>query len=670
MNSKIFSFLLVFLLLLSVFCVGAAVALGDSGDIDICERPDPIFYHSFLVYISGATVTIELNHDVSPDSPGYYIFASYVVVGPDGPGERIWYAQPSNIVQFEVTGPGDYSIHFCGFFSEHDELLHRNHNIMFTVVDLNDVDLDDIDHPDVDKEPKFAIFPSKSYFAYVCNQADSIFHVSDFEHLFVENAYPKLYPDLLKELSENNAIYRFYGNSLRSISWYDAGSNVVSMTGAKQISLHNDNVIDISAFRPELTVNVSRIPDFRLNFIFVCSNLDHTNHTVFSDADRIHIDRVYVHRPKPCLCSFEWQVFVNGNFTENSADFFSQYIPFADLDNDLNGVVRCDNDIGCDGKCLPPQRNPFPNYIMFSNLHLLNNELSLSETISISIFPAVITDCKIDSEITKPDLTWANASVSLSITRESFRVSVSNLQDRGSSRLYLVLNDDLVAPVVPTLANIAFSERIAQILINSDSNLIVGTLTQSVLADVKTDLIDDETLIHSVFSIDFSDAAVKAALNEALRTQNEQIALEFTIPAVDSLGNPIRANDLVVFHVSEVNDVKEMKQLRTTAVPKVIEGPFFVVTAYTSSFSIFAIASVKADEIPPAAGSARSFGEVVVSEASAEPPEIEIPAYGYEPSIPSIEDIILRVQGYMSVFSILIVLTAGLFMWDYIRRRV
>ena len=652
MNSKIFSFFLVFLLLLSVFCAGAAAALDDSGaidkQIDIYERLDPIFYHSFLVYISGTMVTIELNHGVSPDSPGYYTFRHYVVVGPNGSSERISYAQPSNIVQFEVTGPGDYSVRFCGNFSERGELLHRNHNIMFTVVDLNDIDLNDVD-PDVDKEPKLAIFPSKSYFAYRCNQPDSVFHVSDFAHLFVETAnpklyHPKLYPDLLKELFENNAIYRFHGNSLRSISWYDADSNVVSMTGAKQISLNNNslnnnNTIDISAFRPELTVNVSRVPDFRLNHIFVCSDLDYTVHTIDGSM------RV-VHEPKPCLCSFEWQVFVNGIFMENSADFF----------------------IGYDDKCLLPQRNLFPNYIMFSNLHLLNDELSLSETISLSIFPAVIKD----GGIIKPDLTWVNASVSLTITRELFRISVSNLQDRGSGRLYLVLNDDLVAPIVPTLANIAFPETIAQILINSDSDLIVGTLTQHVLADVKTDLIDDETLIHSVFSIDFSDVAVKTTLNKELRTQNEQIALEFTVPAVDSLGNPIRANDLVVFHVSEVNDVREMKQLRTMAVPKVIEGPFFVVTAYTDSFSLFVIASVEADEIPSVTGSARSFGEAVIaSETSAEPPEIEVlEPYGYEPSIPSIADIILRVQGYMSVFSILVVLTAGLFMWDYIRRRV
>ncbi|MDR0768280.1 MAG: hypothetical protein LBE57_07680 [Methanosarcinales archaeon] len=687
MNSKIVSFLLTLLLLLTIFSAGTAAALeNDAPPNELLI--DPVLDYPYLVYISGTTVTIELNHEISPNSPNYYTFSYYMITGPGGSSGWISYVQlnaDNNTVQFEVTEAGDYTIHFCGSFSNTQFVsptyisTHRGHYLTFTVIDLNKTDAVESENCSrasgrEDAEPKLAVYPSKSFFTYTCGSSSRTYHTSFYEHLFIEEAYPKLYPGLLEALSENNAIYSFYGNNLRSMSWYDAESSAVSMTGGRQISLSNGYFIDISAYKPELTVNILRVPDFSLNYIFICSDFDHTEHIdsiPSAESSRGYTNITHIHKPKPCSCSLEWRLFVNGIFKENASGCFSQYTAPADGEN-LN--ENCNIIVTCYEK-KDEVENPYPNYIMFNNLCLLKDDLSLSRTISISIYPKVVGNNGDDLEeteesIPKPDLTWSNAPVSFTVKRESLSFSFSNLQKGEDGRLNLRLKDCVSPPVTSALSNLSFPAASAEILVGSDAELIVEALTKRVIENVETDLIDDETLIHSVINVDFSDPAIKADLNEKLKSQNEQIALEFEVPAVDSSGSPISANELAVFHVFEIGGVQEMEQLKINVASKRIDGSYYVVTTYTTSFSLFVIASAES-ELVNSSGS-NSYGEatVVPENRTADTSEApEPPSNGYS-SLPPVGDIISKIQGYLSLFSILVVLTSGLFMWDYIRRRI
>ncbi|WNY28419.1 hypothetical protein MmiEs2_06040 [Methanimicrococcus stummii] len=683
MNSKNRIFFLTILLLLTIFIAGTAVAAADD-DFD-SEPIEPVLNYPSLVYISGTTVTIELNNGISSDSPNYYSVDYYDVSGPDGSSGMIYYNNSKiDLIQFEAAKTGSYVVHLCGSFLKSEykspvyESTHRGQYITFNVVDLNE--------GDENQEPNLFIYPDKSYFTYTCGSTDRIFHTSYYNHLFSE----EIYPDFSEELSENDVILNLYGNNLRSVSWYDSGLKVISLAGDRTIEYSGSSSgtpvgkIEISDYKPEINVNVSKIPELDLNFIFVCSDHDSSVYVKSTRPDLEIVNETFESVPvsfSKCDSVFEWQAFVNDSFKQNSADFF---LPYVDDETDENEDGNENgNGVGNENEEF---EDLYPHYVLFNDLSLLRDDLSLSKTIQLSVYPKLIDETENDpdagreneddenknensDEGIEPDLTWISSSIPFTIKRVSQSYPIYLVSD--GDKLNLVLKTDAEPPEVPDLSKLAFPTTVNDLFEGGDVELIVDALTEKSIENIETDLITDEVPIHSVLNIDFSSAAVKDSLNEQLNSENEFVVLEFEVPAIDSLGNPISGDDLTVFHIIEVDGVQTMEKLNAKITSKGIgDEKYFVITAYTTGFSPFVIASVESEKT--LSSSSDPFGHAaIVPENEPEEEEVQNPE-SYSNDIPKsiVSDIVTKVQGHLSVFSILVVLTSGLFMWDYIRRRI
>ena len=200
------------------------------------------------------------------------------------------------------------------------------------------------------------------------------------------------------------------------------------------------------------------------------------------------------------------------------------------------------------------------------------------------------------------------------------------------------------------------------------NHLLIENLNSHVLDDAEDDEghLTPETAILSVTDISFENS-----INEVLKENNEQVEISFVIPVDDVELNP---NDIAVLHVSDDGEKKSLEKLESTVSFKIDGVKYYSVTAKTSEFSSFAVISTgNPDSGLSSNAGGQPIGEafVVSQENSVPPTDVNGYDLGLSPSpISVVEDIVTKIQGHLSIFSVLVVLTSGLFMWDYIRRRV
>lgn len=684
--------LIILLLFLAVFGLGTAVAaeignpINPAPSLPVLE--DPILQYQSFIYVSnGTNVTIVLNENISSDSPNFYSVDYYEIISPGSltSNGRILYKNASigDVIQFEVNAVGEYTVHICGYFfnteyknpvySNNNNPGHRGQYITFKVVDLNENNNND--NPTDDSDPELLILPSQSYFTYTCGSSDHNlnYYISSYDHLFTDD----LYPDLLNVLKENNVIYNFYSNNLQAVSWYSSDSDIVKLKGEKNIIVSDGVNIEISAYKPEFTVNMSKASEMNINYIFICP--EHGDYTAKWHKSSITSDYdEYIHPTEQisdCKHEFEWQAFVEDMYKENSSDFFSYYEKPVDGDEETNPVGD-----GQGGNPEDEDKILYPHYVSFNNIRALYSDLAYRSAINLSFYPKIIQEeavpnpseetgetGELNEDYLKFDETLKTASIPFTFTREvrKFTINTANVEN-GNIKVSLKSNPDST-PEVPGLSNMFFPEIYGEIL--QDTELVIETLNAQSIEDVESELITEETPVHAVINIDFSNVNTKNALNSELEKNNGKVALEFEVPAFDSEGNLIQKEDLAIFHVIDSEDGRTLEKLNIDYVSsKNIDNGYYVVTAYTSGFSPFIIAS---DEFESAKSNSAVENSVIIPDEELIKNGVNVPSYSTDVDSPStIAGIVGKVRGHMSIFSIFVVLTSGLFMWDYIRRRV
>ena len=97
-------------------------------------------------------------------------------------------------------------------------------------------------------------------------------------------------------------------------------------------------------------------------------------------------------------------------------------------------------------------------------------------------------------------------------------------------------------------------------------------------------------------------------------------------------------------------------------------------TAATSGFSVFVVASADKDEsgmpVPPAAPSSSDPEATILVNPALDAESVQVPENENIKLLQPILEVIEKIRGHLSLFSILVVLMAGLFVWDYLRRTV
>lgn len=658
----------ILLLFLAAFCTGIAAAESPTEIV-----ADPVADFPAMVYVSGTTVTIELNHNLPADSPNYYYADYYEVKGPKS-NEKVYYRGGSSsnidVIQFDVNATGDYLVHLCGYYNQSSYFSasnnrdnHRGQYFTFNVDEIIDEE----------GKSKLVVYPSDSYFAYWCDNKTAIYHTSEYSQLFNNG----LYPDLMNTLADNNVLYSFYGNNLSSISWYSE-TDAVTLTGDKTVNTStssNSNFNSwkkkvISAYKPEINVNMSNIPEFEINYLYICE--DHYL-TVINKAGN---DYISIH---DCNHDIEWNALVN-NVSKDGSEyslktFFEKFTNY--FDDEEETVTELVD---------------YPHYVSFSNMNALSEDLMNSREVSFAIYPSVAVDSDpvtppiVSTMVTMPltnseeteYIDYKGAAISFSFKRlaQNSVTIVPVINEEG--QINIVVKNELDSPSEPVLSGMSFPGDAEYLDVLEGASLIVENLNEQVVRNVESDLITEDTHIYSVMNIDFGDK--KADINKALADNNGNVTLEFEVPVTDFEGNSVNGDELTVFHISESGGSAELEELKIIGSPikkgDAEFGYYYVVTVNTTSFSAFAVASTEEIETPETpAVSASSSGKHIVIIPEEDNATNGSNSSAYERNItaplpPIVQEIIEVVQGHLSIFSILVVLTSGLFMWSYIRRRI
>lgn len=640
------------LLLFSIFGVGTALAVVSAPlpNDDGSEAPshpayydlpeDDILNYSEKIYISGETVTIETNiysasfirhltcsedgKTVSLDKNAYKILNDSV---------------NGSVLQFNITPDHEtYRIHFCGNIVNSSS--HIDHILLLRVsaIEKDSADPkneDEDSHKDVadlknkEKGLNYVVYPLSGNFAasYTAEMTNA-YYFCNYSHHF-ENRYSD---SLFTELSGKNVVYSFDKGNLRSCYWYEPVDAFV---------FSDSN--ELSAYKPEtVSVNFSQVGEIGLNEMFFCP--EHDDFEYNSDKESI------VSKPVPmseCTEELEWYVSVSGE-VRPACDYLSpvELTPEEGPESILPALAE--TAALSDDENEPEQL--LSHTVSFSNLSLLYPDLKNVRSILVSFYP--------DG--------FETGNFPLTFKRDGREYKLNpTVSDDG--KITVFVDSDGSDPAV---ASFIFPEGTLVCL--ADASLILENLNPEAISDIEGALkmIDEENPIHAVINIDFesADSDITAELNAFLQKNDENVSLTFLIPKVLN-GVAVKKEEISVFHVVEDNGTEKLERLRISrVVEKNIDGGYYAVTAETSGFSPFVLISmpVETESSSSPAGKA-----VVVPAAEENKPEESGYLLDLTPSsIPSFPMIIEQIQGQLSLFSILVVLMSGMFMWDYIRRRL
>lgn len=611
---------LVFLLLTSL-CVGTSGAEPVLEDfINKAKNNEQILGYNETIYVSGDTVTIVTNFESTYASTvrKFNNIVYNTSQSPDSANNKIFknftYNVKENIIQFNVSELG---------LMKNGELKEE-----FTVYLCGNIS-GDYSNKHVDNEIKFRVekvsedktivYPIQNNYTH--NFTISVYYFIEYDSFFSDDS---LYPDFKEEIIGKNVIYSYDKGNLRSVYWYDADAEGVAFKSSGSLK----------PYEPEFILNLSNLQDFNLNSIFICS--EHDAYTVYDHNNRSKNLTDTGVSCSSCSSDIDWVITIGESEKEDSSKYLMTY-------NDLYPIEE-DND---------DEVMAYSHFISF-NSSALNNDLLKDRTLSVQFYP--IADFK-------------NKVYDFTFKRLSQFVSITVDQDGA-----LDLVTEQTDTKKPVLSSMIFPSVILDKL--SENSLVLATLNTDVFNDIEdsSDLITAETDILSIMDIGFESNGNE--INDLLAENGERVTLTFSIPTVID-GSNVDLKKLEVVHIVEINGKKTVEKLLIDSGDSgTINGVnCYNITTSTSGFSPFAVISIDDNDNPepPVSSSSggQSFGEAVVV-----PPKenVKDDKNGYVHDISSpvdvIEDIITTVQGHLSVFSILVVLTSGLFMWTYIRRRI
>ncbi|WP_316558007.1 hypothetical protein [Methanimicrococcus hongohii] len=436
---------------------------------------------------------------------------------------------------------------------------------------------------------------------------------------YLPEFYTAFDADIMENLAGSDVVYVFEDEQLRYIYWFDNSL----------LQSNSETMAESGVFDFEFLVNMSEIEieEANINVLFICP--DHLPSYVGS-----YTSKDIPNNPDIESCEIHWNLKLNeSQITDADTEL---YLNFAE--------------------------DSHSHIVSFTDVALLENDLSKSRTVALKFYAGYRNAL---SDGSYEDISYEDISIPFKFSREYQSVQIKPVLDEDTGTFTVEIDDDTTS----SLSSLSFPESVSAVL--EGASLIIEPVSRSVLNEIESDELDETTNIYSIFSINFENNGenIKSELNNALTENDANVLLTFEIPKTDEI---ILDNDnLVVFHITDAEDGIDFEILK----PSVEEiGDHYSITVSTSSFSTFAIASLESDKpvepIPTPVSKSESYGQATLIPERIETEENS----GYEgnitPNIPTITDIITAVQGYMSVFSVLVVLTSGLFMWDYIRRRI
>ncbi|TDQ71037.1 hypothetical protein C7391_0136 [Methanimicrococcus blatticola] len=630
------------LLLLMSFCAGSS-SVSPVFENFFDENNAQILDYNETIYINGDTVTIVNNFDTT----------SYPVREFNGKGKEkealnlskfnssVDEKNQTTYIQFNVsdfnlglmTSPGkpseDFTIYLCGYLDGSKN--HVDTEITFRVEKIFKSDKTGYD---------IIVYPIKSSYSH--DYTIKLYYFVEYDSVFSDKA---VYPDLKQELLNNTVIYSYDQGRLRSIYWYDADAEELEFLKSP---------VSLNDYESEFILNLSDLQEFDLNSIFICSEHDKFKISTYTGKkiksnDLIATGTSY----SACKTDFDWAVSI-GDSEKKASNYLQTY-------NDLYPAAN------------PEDIMEYSHFISF-NSSALNNDLLNERNLSVQFYPVVTLKDEVDTEAVSEVVSEDDTEISFKDKAYAFTFK------RLSQSVSTEIDDDGVLDLVdeeteikkPLLSAMIFPTILQEKL--EDNSLVLATLNTDVFDGIEdsSDLLTPETNILSVMDIGFESNS--AEINDLLKENNQMVTLTFSIPTVID-GSNIDLNRLEVLHVIEVDGEKTVEQLTIDLVEdgKINGVNCYNITTSTSGFSPFAVVlskPVKPPETTQNSGG-QSFGEAVVVPPK-ESVKDEKNGFGNTITTPVtvIEDIITTVQGHLSVFSILVVLTSGLFMWTYIRRRI
>ena len=720
MNTRLHLTFIVFLCLLLLTGTASAaegIELGEPVEFSgACyDYSTPI-----MVYVSGPTVTIEMNSGITSESFDYFHvthFSVYSTTVGTIPIRDFSELESSFLedpviydeLQFTAEEPGIHTAYIFGYLNmeQEEKWCAQKLYLTFEVTDLNAEITLDPENPEIiifsndvlgneienkvikdmnkdvriiEGEPELDLSASLSQivsvsqpFSYL-QQGYEISLVLDniktLDGLGYNFLFSNFRDEIFDDFSKTNFIYNIQGTSLRSFVWYQDSSSI--------------RYVGESQYKPEVTIKNSESSSFCFNYFFICPGHDDLFRFAdevilswwYSDALNTATENNIILDYGECLLSPGWQVFANNEYLYNSAYLLSDYV--------ISSV-----DSAPEESELPEIPEPelidlvFSHAVTFDRPNSLRQFFTSNQLNTLEIYPIHVPETVgVEEEIeiiipVLPDTTFKSAAIPILFYYEGTTLVELSVADSGL--LSIPQSQNLQTPALNSLQ---FPRSLTGILNERDAgNLIVETQplesVSSILSE-NTDLISEGTPIYAVISIDFSNPSVKERINKALKDGNSKVNLTFSVPARDSFGNPILPDELSIYHIIDNGNAgQSIEKLQIISVSDINEYGLYGVTAATSGFSPFIVASVD-DSFNPSpsieyASSGSSFGQIVTSEDEdlnlSENTSISTVREPNPLTAPIIQTV-QKIKGYMSLFSILVVLIAGLFVWDYIRRSV
>lgn len=675
------SCLIILLLLLAVFGLGTASAAeidGLSEDNSFDFRGNPFeneFKHlldyNVTIYVTGDTVTVVNNFEntgfpvrkVNSVTSGN-LLKQFNVSKPNI--VQFNYSDLCNTDDFKLNADDEFTLYLCGSFSSDttDKSTHIDQEITFKVEEIimdDDVSDDETNSDNEAKTVKTIIYPVRSGFINDFGKGSEdefyyrTFYGSVFDNKNSDNV-EAVYPDLKEELVDKAVIYSFDQGNLRFIYWFD--------TEADELKLKESGHKDISPYEPEFVLDLSHLQDFKINSLFICP--EHDTYSLNNNA-------LTISGTSCSDCSSDiLQVVTVGDSEKEASDYLLSYLDLYPEETDEND--DSDEDFSPeDGQESETDDvivvKTYPHFVSF-NSSALNADLLKKKVRLVQFYP--ILNLKTDTDDSgqqQPDETDEDDLSFVSFKDQAYVFKFSRpykpiaIELTGNTLDLVSETTDYSKPLVSSLL---FPDAIKDAL--NGNHLLIENLNSHVLDDAEDDEghLTPETAILSVTDISFENS-----INEVLKENNEQVEISFVIPVDDVELNP---NDIAVLHVSDDGEKKSLEKLESTVSFKIDGVKYYSVTAKTSEFSSFAVISTgNPDSGLSSNAGGQPIGEafVVSQENSVPPTDVNGYDLGLSPSpISVVEDIVTKIQGHLSIFSVLVVLTSGLFMWDYIRRRV
>lgn len=679
MKSRIPILFLTLLLFLTVFGAGTAAADTQFEDY-FDDQNKQILGYNETIYINGDTVTIVNNFESSGFPVRKFNDTTYSSTSAIPP-EFNYYIDEENqttVVQFNISELGlnltkndeefeEFTLYLCGNIGGDYNNKHVDSEIRFRVEKI----FEEIEEPENGGEDnpvipayEIIVYPIQSSFTHDFNKP--VYYSANYGSVFTDEA---VYLDLKEEFVGKNIIYSFDQGTLRSVYWYDAE--------ADELNLKPDG--SMVAYEPEFILNLSDLQDFGLNSLFICP--EHDTYTVsdYNDASKtLTIDGIPY---SGCTSEFEWALTI-GDSEKNASDYLMTYDDLYPVEKEDGNPEETPDPEEDDGE--PEEEEEvdiitYPHFISF-NSSALSGDLSKTRTQAIQFYPVLKTGNEIEQQPEEPG--ESDPSLPGEEDNED-EGSFTSFKDKAYtfkfSRLYTSVPIELKGDTMelvsettdyskPLVSSLSFPEAVKDAL--KDNSLILESLNSHAL---DKDNIDDDSgyLTPETSVLSVTDISFENSINDVLKENNETVELSFVIPTViDDVD--INPNEITVLHISE-GEEKSLEKLETTVRLKDVNGvKYYAVTAKTSGFSPFAVVSNEnngSENVSKAGG--QSYGEAVVIPSEEDvPPEDKNGYNNVLPPLTTIEDIITKVQGHLSVFSVLVVLTSGLFMWNYIRRRI